>query len=112
VALISRGLAYLHLVMRSAHWRVYAVADTAPIVTGPATLQAIGPDWLALHARAPGSVLVRVRFSPYWALARGPGCVAVAGAYTRVTLPRAGAVRLVMAFSVSRLAATSSRCRQ
>ena len=36
MALIDRGLPYLHLVMRSAHWRVYAVAHATPIATGVA----------------------------------------------------------------------------
>jgi hypothetical protein len=110
MALIRHGLPYLHLVMRSAHWRVYQVADATPIADGPATLQAMGPDWLQLDAHAPGNVLVHVRFSPYWALQRGSGCVAPAGPYTRLTLRRAGPVRLVMRFALSRIGSTSPRC--
>ena len=61
--------------MRSAHWRVYAVAHATPIATGVARLTRLGPDTLTLRARSPGSVLLRVRFTPYWALVRGSGCV-------------------------------------
>jgi hypothetical protein len=110
MALIRHGLPYLHLVMHSAHWRVYQVANATPIADGVATLRAIGPDWLQLDARAPGSVLLHVRFSPYWALQRGSGCVAPDGQYTRVTVHRAGPVRIVMRFSLSRIQATSPRC--
>jgi hypothetical protein len=110
MALIRHGLPYLHLVMRSAHWRVYEVTGATPIVEGVATLKAIGPDWLALDARAPGRVLVHVSFSPYWVLGRGAGCVARDGRYTRLTLSRAGAVRMVMRFSLDRIQASSPRC--
>ncbi len=43
IALIDHGLPYLHLVMRSRHWRVYAVAHATPIVAGAATLTALDP---------------------------------------------------------------------
>jgi hypothetical protein len=109
-ALIRHGLPYLALVMRAAHWRVYAVADPTPIAGGIATLRALGPDSLTLIARSAGSVVVRVHFSPYWALAQGAGCVAPAGPDTRVTLRRAGTARLVMRFSADRIGATSPRC--
>ncbi len=110
MALIDRGLPYLHLVMRSVHWRVYEVAGATPIVGGAARLQAMGPDWLQMYARRPGTVLVHVRFTPYWALSEGSGCVAPAGAYTRLTLTRPGPVRMVTSFSLNRIAATSPRC--
>src|SRR5947207_2466782 len=58
MALIDRGLPYLHLVMRSRHWRVYEVAQARPIVEGPATLQTMGPDSLSLRARRPARLLV------------------------------------------------------
>jgi hypothetical protein len=112
-ALIRRGVRYLRLVMSSAHWRVYAVAHPTPIATGTATLRAMGPDWLALTARSAGTTVIRVRFTPYWALT-GPrppvGCVAPDGGYTKLTLRRPGAVRLVTRFSVARIAARSPRC--
>ncbi|MFZ0042979.1 MAG: hypothetical protein WAK93_16850 [Solirubrobacteraceae bacterium] len=110
MALIDRGLPFLRLVMRSAHWRVYEVVNATPIVDGPATLQAMGPDWLTLYARRPGIDLVHVRFTPFWKLAEGSGCVAPDGAYTRLTLRRAGPVRLVTSFSLSRIRATNPRC--
>jgi hypothetical protein len=109
-ALIRRGLPYLHLVWRSRHWRVYAVENATPIVQGPATLRAIGPDSLTLDARAPGTVLVRVRFTPYWALTGGSGCVAPDGGFTRLTLRSAGRVRLVTSFALGRIRATTPRC--
>jgi hypothetical protein len=109
-ALIDRGLPYLRLVMRSAHWRVYAVANPTPIASGVATLTRLGPDWLMLRARLPGTVRLRVRFTPYWALSEGSGCVAPDGPWTRLTLDRAGPVKLTTDFSLGRIGATSPRC--
>ncbi len=109
-ALIDRGLPYLRLVMHSAHWRVYAVANATPIVQGAAALTALGPDSLTLRANHPGTALVRVHFTPYWALGEGSGCVAPAGDYTSLTLRGAGPVRLVIRFSLGRIGARSPRC--
>jgi hypothetical protein len=110
MALIRRGLPYLHEVMHSRHWRVYQVANATPIVQGPARLDALGPDSLRLTARKPGSLLVHVRFTPYWALSGGSGCVAPDGQYTRVTLRAPGTVRIVTRFALDRIGNSSPRC--
>jgi hypothetical protein len=109
-ALVEAGQPYLRLAMRLAHWRVYAVARPTPIAQGAATLQAMGSDWIALDARRAGTVTLHVRFTPYWALATGSGCVAPDGDGTRLTLRRGGPVRLVIRFSPGRVRATSARC--
>jgi hypothetical protein len=108
--LVERGLSYLRLVQRTRHWRIYAVRDPTPLAGGAATALALGPDSVTLRAQRPGSALVRVRFTPYWALAGGPGCVAPDGEFTRVTLRRPGVVRLVIRFSPGRIGASSPRC--
>lgn len=108
--LIDHGLPYLRLVYRTRHWRVYAVSDPTPMVQGAATLQSLGPNSLVLNAQRPGTAIVRVRFSPYWAIGNGSGCVAPDRGFTKVVLNHAGAVQLVMRFSLGRIAATSARC--
>jgi hypothetical protein len=110
MTLIDSGLPYLHLVRRFTHWRIYAVAHATPIADGPATLTGLGPDWLTLRVRRPGTVLVHVRFTPYWAITRGSGCVAPEGAWTRLEARHAGTYRLATRFSLSRVRATSPRC--
>ena len=82
VALIDRGLPYLHLVLEPRHWRVYAVRDATPIVQGAAILTRSGPTGCQLQASGPGQALIRVRWSPYWAVTQGSGCVADAGGFT------------------------------
>ncbi len=108
--LIAGGLPYLHLVLRTAHWRVYRVRDATPIAQGAAAVRALGPDWLTLDARRPGRTLVRVRFTPYWKLAAGSGCVAPAGDFTSVTLRRPGQARVEISFALGRFGARTPRC--
>jgi hypothetical protein len=110
MALIDRGLPFLDLVMRSPHWRMYEVDHATPIASGAATLTGLGPDWLTLRARRPGTVRLHVRFTPYWKLTGGSGCVAPDGRWTRLTLLKAGPIRLETSFSLSRIRATSPRC--
>jgi hypothetical protein len=110
MALIDRGLPYLHQVMHSRHWRVYEVAHATPIVQGPATLQQLGPDSLTIAAHKAGTLLVHVRFTPYWALSGGSGCVSPDGEYTRVTLRAPGNIRLVTQFALDRIGAVTPRC--
>src|SRR5205085_7504850 len=100
----------LRLVMRTRHWRVYAVVNPTPIATGGATLRAIGPNSLTLDAKRAGAALVRVRFTPYWAILDGSGCVAPEGEFTRLTLRQSGAVQLGIRFSLGRIGAHSARC--
>jgi hypothetical protein len=108
--LIDRGLPYLRLVWRAQHWRVYAVADPTPIVTGVAVLRGLGPNWFTVKAARAGSALVRVHFNPYWAITEGSGCVAPAGPYTRLILRGAGTVRVGARFALARVGASSPRC--
>ncbi len=110
MALIDSGLPYLHLVARSTDWRIYEVVHATPIAGGVATLTGLGPDWLTLLARRAGTVRLHVRFTPYWELSGGSGCVAPDGRWTRLTLSRAGPVRLATDFSMARIGATSPRC--
>jgi hypothetical protein len=109
-ALIRSHPPYLQTVAHVGGWRVYAVRDPTALAQGQAELTGLGADWLTLRARHAGSVLIHVRYSPYWALVRGSGCVEPAGADTRVVLRRPGAARLAIRFSLGRIGAHSARC--
>jgi hypothetical protein len=109
-ALIDRRLPYLRLVFRTPHWRVYSVLGATPIVQGAAQLRSIGANSLTLSAARPGSAFVRVRFTPYWAITEGSGCVSPDRGYTRVTIRRPGVVRVTISFSLGRIRASSPRC--
>jgi hypothetical protein len=106
--LIDRGLPYLTPVLRTRHWRVFAVKDSTPLAQGAATATAIGPNWLTLTASRAGAAFLRVRFTPYWSLSNG--CVARENGFTELTFRRAGPARLSIAFDPTRIGARSSRC--
>jgi hypothetical protein len=108
--LIRRGLAYLRLVARLRHWRVYAVARPSPIATGAGRLISMGPNSLTLAFAHPGRVHVRVRWSPYWRLAGVRGCVAPWGQFTLIEARGSGRARLGMSFSLARIDSSAPRC--
>ena len=110
VALIDRGLPYLHMVLRTRHWRVYEVSGATPIVEGAATLETLGPNYMQLEANHAGTAYIRVRYSPYWAVVQGSGCVGPDGGFTELTVRRRGPMRVAIRFSLSRIAARSLRC--
>lgn len=109
--LIARGVPYLREVWRSAHWRLFAVAGAPPLATAPARLTAVGPDSFTLTAPRAGSYTVRVRFTPYWALVQGHGCVRSGrGGWTAVDTRAAGTIRVGIDFSLARLFDHGPRC--
>jgi hypothetical protein len=102
---------YLREVWRAPDWRLFAVRDATPLAQAPALLTAASSDSLTLYAPRAGSYTVRVRFTPYWALASGSGCVARApGEWTEVRARRAGRLRLVIRFSLARVFSDAPRC--
>jgi hypothetical protein len=104
--------AYLREIWHSAHWRLFAVLDTLPLVQAPGALTQLGSDSFTLKAPAAGAYTVRVHFSPYWALAAGQGCVARApGDWTEVQARGAGSYRVVIRFALSRVLGDGPRCR-
>lgn len=109
-ALIARGLPYLREVWRNPHWRLYAVRDPAPLADPPARVLAAGTDSLTLSAPRAGTVPLRVRWSPYWAVVRGDACVMPEGDWTRLRVRAPGTVRLAMDFSPRRIGSHAARC--
>jgi hypothetical protein len=110
--LIRRGLPYLREVFASEHWRIYAVLPPTPLASGPGRLETLGHDSFLLRASAPGRLLVRVRFTRYWTIARGSGCVGPApGGWTSVTVGAPGPVGVVARFSLSRALGLDGPCR-
>ncbi|MGI8593518.1 MAG: hypothetical protein ACR2ML_03975 [Solirubrobacteraceae bacterium] len=109
--LIAGGPDYLRPVWRDADWQLYEVRTAVPLVQGSARLRALHSDAVSLDAIRPGATTVRVRFSPYWAVVEGAGCVARAsGGWTRVEVRRPGRLRLAMRFAPARVAGRGSRC--
>jgi len=110
--LIRAGLPYLRLVYASRHWRIYAVRAPVPLVSGPGRVTALGHESFSLQADEPGRLLVRVRYTPYWTITSGAGCVQRgAGGWTRVDASRRGPLRLRASFSLGRVFGAGRSCR-
>jgi hypothetical protein len=108
--LIARGLPYLRPVWRGAHWRLYEVVGAAPLAQPPTRVLRADADGLALEVPRPGTVRLRVRWTPYWAVTHGDACVEPDGDWTRVRVRRAGTIRLATRFSLGRIGAEDARC--
>jgi hypothetical protein len=104
--------AYLSEIWRSRHWRLFAFGDARPLAPAPAVLQSAGHESFTLLAPAAGEYTVRLRYTPYWALASGRGCVERApGDWTRLRARRAGSIHVVISFSLQRVFDHGARCR-
>jgi hypothetical protein len=110
--LIERGLPYLREVLTTSHWRIYQVLAPAPLASGPGRLTSLAHDSFSLRADAPGAFLVRVRYTPYWTVAHGRGCVRPApGGWTAVSTPAPGTVLVAARFSLARALGSAAPCR-
>jgi hypothetical protein len=90
---------------------VYAVAAPASLANGAVSVTRFGKQSVQLHARQAGVGLVRVRWSPYWELVRGSGCVERgADDLVRLRVRRAGELRLDFRFGFGRLFSRGARC--
>jgi hypothetical protein len=109
--LIARGLPYLREVFASRHWRIYEVLAAEPLAAGPGRLTSVGHDSFTLRALSAGAFVVRVRFTRYWTLTRGSGCVAPApGGWTSVTVRAPGTVQVAARFSLARAFTSGGSC--
>jgi hypothetical protein len=82
-------------VWHDADWRLWRVTDSPGLVSGPARMTSLAPDHLTMVATAPGTLTVRVRWTPYWTLSTGTGCVTSAPlGWTTVRLTSTGPVEL------------------
>jgi hypothetical protein len=111
--LIISEPSYLDLRFQSRHWRIYAVRNPKPLVApigpgrsglGPGRAETlwVGRQGFALHVTEPGEFLVRVKFTPYWSIARGAGCILHHGDWTVARAARPGVFRVSADFSLGR----------
>jgi hypothetical protein len=109
---IGAAPSYLREVWRSAHWRLFAVRGAAPLAQPPSELAQLDSDSFTLRVPRAGPFLVRVRFTPYWSIEAGRGCVQRAsGGWTELRTPSAETVRVAIGFSLARVFADGPRCR-
>jgi hypothetical protein len=110
--LLRRGQSYLREIWRSPHWRLYEVLSPTPLVQPPAVLQRLGRNSFELRAPRAGAFAVRVRFTPYWQLSSGHGCVRRGPeGWTQVLSRAPGTLRVGIGFSLTRVLDHGPRCR-
>jgi hypothetical protein len=103
---------YLEKVYRSENWTVYAVTDPSPLAIG-GTMVKLTPQGFVVDASAPGTVLVRVHWTPYWSIEQGTGCVEQGpGGYTILDVTTPGRFRVGIDFSPVRAVSSGPRCHQ
>ncbi len=102
--LILSGPSYLKPVWHSAHWRVYAVRGSEPLVDPMGASRArtlwVGRQSFGLDVTRPGDFLVRVNFTPYWSIDRGSGCLLRRGEWTLARASHPGILRVSANFSL------------
>jgi hypothetical protein len=90
----------------SAHWRVYEVIGARPLVfrdgNGLAQLSSLDTQSFVLNVIRPGTFTVRLRFTPYWSVTAGSGCISPAGHWTRLRAESPGIVRVSISVSPGR----------
>lgn len=95
VRIIRSGPAYLRPVWRSPDWQLFQVTGSPGLVSGPARLVRLDADGLVLEPTRAGRILVRIRYSRYWAVTAGDACVGRApGGWIEVDVARAEPVAL------------------
>jgi hypothetical protein len=85
-------------------WRV---ADSPGLVTGSGELTSLSPDHFTVRASAPGLITVRVRYTAFWSIASGSGCVGPApDGWTSIDAYQPGELQLSAVFR----SASSTTC--
>jgi hypothetical protein len=109
--LIAAHPADLRPVWHSRHWHVFEVLHAAPLVQGPATLVALGPDRLTLRADRPARVRIALHWSPLWHVSGGGACIMrTPDDFIGLRAARAGTVRLTTRVTLAGVLGATSTC--
>ncbi len=100
--LLRAGVPGLRQVWQSAHWRIYALSGAPGMLTGRGEITALGPAAVAIHADAPGRLVLRIRYSEYWTAVGGRACLTGApGGWIAINARTAGDLGLRLRFPSS-----------
>lgn len=104
--IVAAGAPWLHPVWSDAHWKVYRVTGADPLADPPAVVDEAGPAELKVTMPRPGSVLLRIPWSPVLGIEgtknNKHGCLAPDGDWTRLYVPAAGTYRIGGSYAVIR----------
>jgi hypothetical protein len=109
--LVKRGPpSYLEKVFKDENWTVYKVRNPSPLAIGGKMVK-LTPEGFVVDAGVPGTVLVRVRWTPYWSIERGSGCVEQApDGYTMLDAETPGRFRVGVDVAPWRAISSGPRC--
>jgi hypothetical protein len=95
------GVAGLTPVWQSRHWELWRVEGTPGLVSGAGWVTYLGPDavTVTLAQVGAGALTLRVRWTRYWSVVSGDGCIqAGPGGWTTLHRRRSGVLRLATTF--------------
>lgn len=97
--IVRSAPSWLRPVWRDENWQVFKVdGDVDPLADPPATVVEAGPAELTVSMPGPGSVVLRIPWSPVLGIAGAKdnrhGCLSADGDWTRLYVPAAGTYRI------------------
>lgn len=101
-ALVEGGQPYLTEIWRDTHWRLYRVASPTPLVDPPAFVRNLNSGELVVDVPSPGSVLLRVSWSPWLSATGGNACLARAGEFVRLEARTPGRYTIAARYGLHR----------
>ncbi|GAA4230356.1 hypothetical protein GCM10022254_24980 [Actinomadura meridiana] len=101
-AIVEDGQPYLTQVWRDEHWRIFRVLQSTPLVDRPASVHELNSGELIVDMPSPGSVLVRVYWSPWLRVTGGDACLSRAGDFVRLKADKAARYKIAAPYSPHR----------
>ncbi len=96
----SGSVAGLQTVWHNANWHLWRALGSQGLASGPASVVALSPKAVVVRFSAPGTSVVKIRWSPSWSLASAIGAgaclIAAPGGWTELRAAHAGRFRLVV----------------
>jgi hypothetical protein len=103
--LTGAPLPFLVPAWSDAHWRLWRVLGSPPLLSGPAQLLSVDVNVFRLQARGAGFVTVRLHWTRFWQVTEGRACVApTPDGWTSVQLFGPGPVTVTAKVGLGQLA--------
>jgi hypothetical protein len=107
--IIATRPSFLRPVWSDRHWRVFEVRGTRP--PGAADLVRLGPESFTVRGHRRGVRLLPVRWTPYWRIVRGTGCLAPSRTgWTMLHTSGPGTITVQARFDLRRVVSRGRTC--
>jgi hypothetical protein len=101
-AIVEDNQPYLTQIWRDEHWRLFRVLRATPLVDRPASVHKLNSGELVVDMPTPGSVLLRVSWSPWLRVTGGDACLARAGDFVRLNATKPARYKIAAPYSTHR----------